>query len=134
MTDKEIRNRLIDMETAKIHRCAERLMAKGLFTDTEFKQTLKEYGVAASYFYQLYQVDWCYEWVKKYSMSFDEFLKDIISEAQRDRMWRDLHGDKLTIENYLNKYKLNGNNVDKYHQQYVYRIAFKKKDRLTLPY
>lgn len=134
MTDKEIKQRLVDMETAKIHRCAERLMAKGTFTSKEFNQTLKEYGVAANYFYQLYQVDWCYEWVKEYSMTFEEFLSDIVFEARKDRDFRDVFGDKLTLEHYSNQYKLNGNNVDKYNQQYVYRIAFKKKDRLTLPY
>ena len=129
MTDKEIRPRLVDMETAKIHRCAERLMTKGLFTSEELSQTLKEYGVARAYFEQLYHIDWCYEWIKEGEMTFEEFIRDFIFKANGDIIFR----DSIDSDEYVNRYRLNGNKVEHYEQQYRYRIAFKKKDRLTLP-
>lgn len=129
MTDKEIKQRLVDMETAKIHRCAERLMAKGLFTSEELSQTLKEYGVARAYFEQLYHIDWCYEWIKESEMTFEEFIRDFIFKTNGDIIFR----DSIDSDEYVNRYRLNGNKVEHYEQQYRYRIAFKKKDRLTLP-
>ena len=78
MTDKEIKQRLREIETRKAHQCAMALKAKVLFTGEELAQTLREYGVAFAYFEQLYHLEWCYEWVKEGEMTFEEFIKDFI--------------------------------------------------------
>lgn len=128
MTDKEIKQRLREIETRKIHRCAMVLKAKGLFTGEELSQVLKEYGVACSYFEQLYHLEWCYEWVKKCEMTFEEFIRHFILKVDCDMLFRrDIDADK-----YINKYRLNGNKVEEYEQQYRYRVAFQKKVFLNI--
>lgn len=77
MTDKEIKQRLREIETRKVHQCAMALKAKGLFTREELRQTLREYGVARAYFEQLYHLDWCYEWIKEDEMTFEEFIESL---------------------------------------------------------
>lgn len=128
MTDKEIKQRLREIETRKVHQCAMALKAKGLFTREELNQTLREYGVAYTYFEQLYHLEWCYEWVKESEMTFEEFIKNFISKAKMDN-FLDI---ELNTENYINRYRLNGNKVEKYEQQYRYRVAFQKKEFLNI--
>ena len=128
MTDKEIKQRLREIETRKVHQCAMALKAKGLFTREELNQTLREYGVAYTYFEQLYHLEWCYEWVKESEMTFEEFIKNFINKAKMDN-FLDI---ELNTENYINRYRLNGNKVEKYEQQYRYRVAFQKKEFLNI--
>lgn len=127
MTDKEIKQRLREIETRKVHQCAAALKSKGLFTSEEFTQTLKEYGVASTYFSQLYHLDWCYEWVKKDEMTFEQFIKNFINKVKMDNFLE----IELTTKNYTNRYRLNGNKVDHYEQEYRYRVAFQKKEFLN---
>ena len=127
MTDKEIKQRLREIETRKVHQCAMALKAKGLFTREELNQTLREYCVAYTYFEQLYHLEWCYEWVKESEMTFEEFIKNFINKAKMDN-FLDI---ELNTENYINRYRLNGNKVEKYEQQYRYRVAFQKKEFLN---
>ena len=128
MTDKEIKQRLREIETRKAHQCAMALKAKGLFTGEELAQTLREYGVAFTYFEQLYHLDWCYEWVKEGEMTFEEFIKDFIRKINRDKLFR----NSVNSDKYVNKYRLNGNKVEHYEQQYRYRVAFQKKEFLNI--
>ena len=128
MTDKEIKQRLREIETRKVHQCAMALKAKGLFTREELNQTLREYGVAYTYFEQLYHLEWCYEWVKESEMTFEEFIKNFINKAKMDN-FLDI---ELNTENYINRYRLNGNKVEKYEQQYRYRVVFQKKEFLNI--
>ena len=58
MTDKEIKQRLREIETRKVHQCAMVLRAKGVFTREELTQALRECGVARTYFEQLYHLEW----------------------------------------------------------------------------
>lgn len=128
MTDKEIKQRLREIETRKVHQCAAALKAKGLFTNEELVQTLREYGVARAYFEQLYHIDWCYEWVKEDEMTFEEFIRDFIFKTNGDRIFR----DSIDADKYINKYRLNGNKVEHYEQRYRYRVAFQKKEFLNI--
>ena len=128
MTDKEIKQRLREIETRKVHQCAMALKAKGLFTREELNQTLREYGVAYTYFEQLYHLEWCYEWVKESEMTFEEFIKNFINKVKMDNFLN----IELNAENYINRYRLNGNKVEKYEQQYRYRVAFQKKEFLNI--
>jgi hypothetical protein len=128
MTDKEIKQRLREIETRKVHQCAMALKAKGLFTGEELRQTLKEYGVAYAYFEQLYHLDWRYEWIKEDEMTFEEFIRDFIFKTNGDRIFR----DSIDADEYVNRYRLNGNKVEHYEQQYRYRVAFQKKEFLNI--
>lgn len=128
MTDKEIKQRLREIETRKAHQCAMALKAKGLFTGEELAQILREYGVAFAYFEQLYHLEWCYEWVKEEEMTFEEFIKDFIRKINRDKLFH----DSINPDKYMNKYRLNGNKVERYEQQYRYRVAFQKKEFLNI--
>ena len=128
MTDKEIKQRLREIETRKVHQCAMALKAKGLFTGEELAQTLREYGVAFAYFEQLYHLEWCYEWVKEGEMTFEKFIKDFIFKIKRDKRFH----DSVNPDKYVNKYRLNGNKVERYEQQYRYRVAFQKKEFLNI--
>lgn len=128
MTDKEIKQRLREIETRKIHQCAMALKAKGLFTIEEFNQTLQEYGVAHAYFEQLYHLDWRYEWVKENEMTFEEFIRNFIFVINTEKILR----GTVDADKFINKYRLNGNKVEKYKQQYRYRIAFQKKEFLNI--
>lgn len=128
MTDKEIKQRLREIETRKVHQCAMALKAKGLFTREELNQTLREYGVAYAYFEQLYHLEWCYEWVKESEVTFEQFIKNFINKVKMDN-FLDI---ELNTENYINRYRLNGNKVEKYEQQYRYRVAFQKKEFLNI--
>lgn len=128
MTDKEIKQRLREIETRKVHQCAMALKAKGLFTREELNQTLREYGVAYAYFEQLYHLEWCYEWVKESEVTFEQFIKNFINKAKMDN-FLDI---ELNAENYINRYRLNGNKVEEYEQQYRYRVAFQKKEFLNI--
>lgn len=128
MTDKEIRQRAREVETRKIHQCAAVLKAKGLFTSEELAQTLREYGVARAYFEQLYHIEWCYEWEKEGEMTFKEFIKNFIFSINSDILFR----DSVDSEKYVNKYRLNGNKVEHYEQEYRFRIAFQKKEFLNI--
>ena len=128
MTDKEIKQRLREVETRKIHQCATVLKAKGLFTNEEFTQTLREYGVARAYFEQLYHIEWCYDWIKEGEMTFEEFIKDFIFSINGDIMFR----NNVDSDKYVNKYRLNGNKVEHYEQHYRHRIAFQKKEFLNI--
>ena len=128
MTDKEIKQRLREIETRKVHQCAAALKAKGLFTREELNQTLREYGVAYAYFEQLYHLEWCYEWVKESEVTFEQFIKNFINKVKMDN-FLDI---ELNTENYINKYRLNGNKVEKYEQWYRYRVAFQKKEFLNI--
>ena len=129
MTDKDIKNRIRDIETRKVHQCAEYLKGKGYFTGEELNQVLREYGVAYGYFTQLYHLDWKYVWIKKCEMSFEDFLRDIIFTAGCDATFR--RTEKLKLEYYQNQYRLNDGKVEKYHQEYMYCVAFRKKDKLS---
>lgn len=128
MTDKEIKQRLREIETRKVHQCAMVLKAKGLFTREELAQTLKEYGVARAYFEQLYHLEWCYEWVRKQEMTFEEFIIDFI----RNIDFRSLVQSRIDANEFVNMYRLNGNKVEGYEQEYRYRIAFQKKEFLNI--
>lgn len=128
MTDKEIKQRLREIETRKVHQCAAALKAKGLFTSEEFAQTLREYGVARAYFEQLYHLDYCYKWVKEDEMTFEEFIRDFVFKANGDELFH----DNIDADKYVNRYRLNGNKVEHYEQQYKYRIAFQKKEFLNI--
>lgn len=128
MTDKEIKQRLREIETRKVHQCAMALKAKGLFTREELNQTLREYGVAYAYFEQLYHLEWCYEWVKESEMTFEEFIRSFIFNINGEKLFH----DTVDAEKFVNKYRLNGNKVEKYGQQYRYRIAFQKKEFLNI--
>lgn len=129
MIDKEIKQRLREIETRKVHQCAAALKAKGLFTNEELKQTLREYGVARAYFEQLYHIDYCYEWVKEDEMTFEEFIRKFIFKLDCDITF---HHGGIDADKYVNKYRLNGNKVEHYEQQYRYRIAFQKKEFLNI--
>lgn len=126
--NKEVKQRLREIETRKVHQCAMVLKAKGLFTREELNQTLREYGVARAYFEQLYHLEWCYEWVKEGELTFEQFIKNFINKVKMDN-FLDI---ELNIENYINRYRLNGNKVEHYEQQYRYRIAFQKKEFLNI--
>ena len=128
MTDKEIKQRLREIETRKVHQCAMALKEKGLFTGEELRQTLKEYGVARAYFEQLYHLDYCYEWVREGEMTFEEFIKDFILSINGDIIFR----NNIDSDEYINKYRLNGNKVEHYAQHYRYRVAFQKKEFLNI--
>ena len=128
MTDKEIKQRLREIETRKVHQCAMALKAKGLFTGEELRQTLKEYGVAYAYFEQLYHLDWRYEWIKEDEMTFEEFIREFIFKTNGDGIFR----DSIDADKYVNRYRLNGNKVEHYEQQYRYRVAFQKKEFLNI--
>lgn len=128
MTDKEIKQRLREIETRKVHQCAMALKAKGLFTSEELRQTLREYGVAYAYFEQLYHLDWRYEWIKEDEMTFEEFIREFIFKLDGDIMFR----NNIDSDKYINKYRLNGNKVEHYEQQYRYRVAFQKKEFLNI--
>lgn len=128
MIDKEIKQRLREIETRKVHQCAAALKAKGLFTSEELKQTLREYGVARAYFEQLYHLDYCYEWVKEDEMTFEEFIRSFIFRINGEKLFR----DNIDADKFVNKYRLNGNKVEHYEQQYRYRIAFQKKEFLNI--
>ena len=128
MTDKEIKQRLREIETRKVHQCAMALKEKGLFTGEELRQTLKEYGVARAYFEQLYHLDYCYEGVREEEMTFKEFIKDFIFSINGDIIFR----NNIDSDEYINKYRLNGNKVEHYEQHYRYRVAFQKKEFLNI--
>lgn len=128
MTDKEIKQRLREIETRKVHQCAMALKAKGLFTSEELTQTLREYGVARSYFEQLYHIEWCYEWIKKNEMTFEEFIRDFCFSLNGDIIFQ----DTINSDKYVNEYRLNGTKVEKYEQEYRYRIGFQKKEFLNI--
>lgn len=128
MTDKDIKNRIRDIETQKIHRCAEYLKSLGYFKSEVFTQALREYGVARGYFEQLYHLDWKYVWERECSMTFEEFLEDVVSRAKCDYHFQH---ETLNTTYYQNEYRLNGNMIDKYQQEYRWCVAFKKKDRLN---
>lgn len=128
MTDKDIKQRLREIETRKVHQCATALKAKGLFSGEELAQILREYGVAFAYFEQLYHLEWCYEWVKEGEMTFEEFIKDFIFKINRDKLFH----DNINPDKYVNKYRLNGNKVERYEQQYRYRVAFQKKEFINI--
>lgn len=128
MTDKEIKQRLREIETSKVHQCAMALKAKGLFTGEELAQTLKEYGVAFAYFEQLYYLEWCYEWVKESEMTFEEFIRNFILKINGEKLFR----GSIDADKFVNKYRLNGNKVEKYEQEYRYRVAFQKKEFLNI--
>lgn len=128
MSDKEIKQRLREIETRKVHQCAMALKAKGLFTSEEFAQTLREYGVARAYFEQLYHLEWCYEWVKENEMTFEEFMKNFVFKIEGDIRYH----NSIDLNRYINRYRLNGNKIEHYEQQYRYRIAFQKKEFLNI--
>lgn len=128
MTDKEIKQRLREIETRKVHQCAIALKAKGLFSGEELAQTLKEYGVAFAYFEQLYHLDFCYEWVKESEMTFEEFIRNFIFKINGEKLFR----GSIDADKFVNNYRLNGNKVEKYEQEYRYRIAFQKKEFLNM--
>ena len=128
MTDKEIKQRLREIETRKVHQCAAALKAKGLFTREELNQTLREYGVAYAYFEQLYHLEWCYEWVKEGEMTFEEFIRNFIFRLNGEKLFH----DSIDADKFVNRYRLNGNKVEKYEQQYRYRVAFQKKEFLNI--
>lgn len=128
MTDKEIKQRLREIETNKIHKCAAELIAKCLFTSEEFNQTLREYGVVATYFSQLYHLDWCYEWVKKDEMTFEEFIRKFISKIRIEEH----NSGGIDADKFVNRYRLNGNMVEHYEQEYRYQVAFQKKEFLNI--
>lgn len=128
MTDKEIKQRLREIETRKVHQCAAVLKAKGLFTREELNQALKEYGVARAYFEQLYHLEWCYEWVKENEMTFEEFMRNFIFKMRVDKYY----SDNIDVNKFTNRYRLNGNKVEHYEQQYRYRVAFQKKEFLNI--
>lgn len=128
MTDKEIKQRLREIETRKVHQCATALKAKRLFTREEFAQTLREYGVAYSYFDQLYHLEWCYDWVKEDEMTFEEFMKKFIFKIEGDMRYH----RSIDFNKYVNRYRLNGNKIEHYEQQYRYRVAFQKKEFLNI--
>lgn len=127
MTDKEIKQRLRENETRKIHQCAARLKSKGLFTREELSQMLREYGVARAYFEQLYHLEWCYEWVKKDEVDFEGFIRNLIFRVNFDKHYN----DTLDANKFVNRYRLNGNKIEHYEQEYRYRIAFQKKGFLN---
>ena len=127
MTDKEIKQ-LREIETRKVHQCAMALKAKGLFTREELAQTLREYGVARAYFEQLYHLEWCYEWVKEGEMTFEEFIRNFIFKIDSEKLYH----DSIDADKFVNRYRLNGNKVEKYEQQYRYRVAFQKKEFLNI--
>ena len=128
MTDKEIKQRLREIETRKVHQCAMALKAKGLFTGEELAQTLKEYGVVFAYFEQLYHLEWCYEWVKESEMTFEKFIRNFILKINGEKLFR----GSIDADKFVNKYRLNGNKVEKYEQEYRYRVAFQKKEFLNI--
>lgn len=128
MTDKEIKQRLREIETRKVHQCAMALKAKGLFTGKELAQTLREYGVAFAYFEQLYHLEWCYEWIKECEMTFEEFIRNFIFKINGEKLLR----GSIDADKFVNKYRLNGNKVEKYEQEYRYRVAFQKKEFLNI--
>lgn len=128
MTDKEIKQRLREIETRKVHQCAAALKAKGLFTREELAQALREYGVARAYFEQLYHLEWCYEWVKENEMTFEEFMKNFIFKMKVDGRY----SDNIDVNKYINRYRLNGNKIEHYEQQYRFRVAFQKKEFLNI--
>ena len=125
MTDKEVIKCLKAHETKKVHKCADFLRAKGYFTTNELENALREYGVARSYFDQLYHIAWKYEWVKKYTMTFEQFLDDITLQVSGDIMF-----DRNRLS-YKKQYRINGNCIDKYEQEYVWYVAFMKKYSLS---
>lgn len=127
MMDKEIKQ-LREIETRKVHQCAMALKAKGLFTREELAQTLREYGVARAYFEQLYHLEWCYEWVKEGEMTFEEFIRNFIFKIDSEKLFH----DSIDADKFVNRYRLNGNKVEKYEQQYRYRVAFQKKEFLNI--
>lgn len=127
MMDKEIKQ-LREIETRKVHQCAMALKAKGLFTREELAQTLRKYGVARAYFEQLYHLEWCYEWVKEGEMTFEEFIRNFIFKIDSEKLFH----DSIDADKFVNRYRLNGNKVEKYEQQYRYRVAFQKKEFLNI--
>ena len=129
MTDKEVKQRLREIETRKVHQCAMALKAKGLFTSEELRQTLREYGVARAYFEQLYHLDWRYEWIKEDEMTFEEFIREFIFKLDGDIIFRN---GRINADEYENRYRLNGNKVEHYEQQHRYRVAFQKKEFLNI--
>jgi hypothetical protein len=129
MTDHEIKKRLIEIETKKIHKCAQYLMAKDCFSPTEYGNALREFGVTRNYFEQLYHISWQYRWVREGILTFDEFLRDIVFKAQSDKIFESTNLDVLS---YKQRYKLENDQIIHYEQHYVYCIDFKKKDTLNL--
>jgi hypothetical protein len=124
MTDKEIRKKMLEIQTRRIHRCAEYLQEKVYFTKEEYDNTLREFGIARGYFERLYQLDWKYVWIKKCTFTFEEFLRDFCLTSAFRR-------DTFSVDMYKKQYRLNGDKVEKYVQDWRWRIAFMKKTELT---
>lgn len=61
-------------------------------------------------------------------MTFEEFIKDFIRKINQDKLFR----NSVNSDKYVNKYRLNGNKVEHYEQQYRYRVAFQKKEFLNI--
>ena len=127
MTDKEVRRKMLELQTEKAQRCAEYLKVKGVFRASELENALREFGVGRAYFERMYQLDWQYIWVKKYTMTFQQFLEHIVHKASFDHMFETEMLDSLI---YKKRYRLNGENIDYYEQEYVWNIAFMKKSTL----
>lgn len=60
-------------------------------------------------------------------MTFEEFIKSIVFKANGQMIFR----DSLNVDDFVNRYRLNGNKVEHYEQWYRYRIAFQKRNFLT---
>jgi hypothetical protein len=125
-------------EVDKINACARKLIKLGYFTSEQLGNTLREYGVARGYFEQMYHLEWGYVWEKKASLTWREFLFQFICGVDHANIFNnDIPGrldDIHKVDYFCEEFKYNEqtHTVDHYHQQYRWKVAFKKKDTINL--
>ena len=125
-------------ETDKVNACARKLMDMGYFTSEQLGITMREYGVARGYLEQMYHLEWCYVWEKDESYTWRQFIFRFIGNVDFDSVFQDDIPGKLDdiqkADYYCEEYRYNEDThmVDHYHQQYRWRIAFKKKSSLNI--
>lgn len=127
-TDREM---LRQHEIAKVNRAAERIMDLGYVSTQQLQAIFREFGVASCYFNQMYELEWCYVWEKEKSLEWEVFIREFIWRIHYEERIGD---DVLAYEKLALRYRLNEKTgmVDEYHQQYRYKVAFKKRNTLNL--
>lgn len=120
--------RFRQLQTDKVNAAARKIIEKEYVSTDELYAILREHGVAMRYMDQMYQLDQCYVWVKEATLEWTYFIRRLAYDVDFANSGYMDH-EKLSL-----KYRLNKETgmVDEYHQEYRYRIAYKKRSSINL--
>lgn len=120
--------RFRQLQTDKVNAAARKIIEKEYVSTDELYAILREFGVGMRYMDQMYQLDQCYVWIKEKTLEWNDFIRHLAYDVDFSK------SGYMDYEKWSLKYRLNKETgmVDEYHQEYRYRIAYKKRSSINL--